>query len=101
MKPVSVIVVLLAARVQAFSTLFQQAPTLQKTAPSKKEGVDIELPNFDELFDRIQRVSPLARTVMAQDNMLPDSRGFAAVDDTCTYQRFVGRSVVVDVLRSI
>ena len=78
------LVVVLAARAQAFSTLFQEAPTLQKTTPSKKEGVDIELPNFDELFDRIQRVSPLARVVMAQDNMLPDQRGFAAVDDTCT-----------------
>jgi len=43
------------------STLFQELPTLQKTAPSKHNGVDIELPDFDELFDRIQRVSPLAR----------------------------------------
>jgi hypothetical protein len=43
--------------------LFQQVPTLQKTAPSC-EGVDIELPNFDELFEEIKTVSPLAKNLL-------------------------------------
>lgn len=41
--------------------MWQEAPALQRTAPSKTEGVEIDLPNFDELFNRIQQVSPLAR----------------------------------------
>lgn len=66
------------------SALFQQAPTMQKTSPSKTVGVDIELPDFDELFDRIQQVSPLARSVIANKNSPPlgGPRGFAAVDDS-------------------
>jgi hypothetical protein len=47
--------------VSGFSATMWQEATLQKTAPSKTEGVEIELPNFDELFNRIQQVSPLAR----------------------------------------
>jgi hypothetical protein len=51
--------------VNAFDgVLFQKIPTLQKTTPSKFDGVDIELPDFDELFGRIQKVSPLARFVI-------------------------------------
>lgn len=55
--------------IHAFSgTLFQKAPTKQRTAPSKKDGVDIELPDFDELFNRISQVSPLARRVIESNN---------------------------------
>lgn len=64
------------------STLFQSAPTLQKTATSRKEGVDIELPDFDELFDRIQQVSPLARAVIHRATV-GEKKGFQAADDTC------------------
>lgn len=58
----------------AFSgALFQQAPTKQRTAPSKKEGVDIELPDFDELFNRISQVSPLARRVIESHNAISNN----------------------------
>lgn len=54
---------------------------LQRTAPSKTEGVDIELPDFDEFFDRIQTVSPLARLAM-NGGGAGEGGGFAAVDDS-------------------
>lgn len=46
------------------ATMWQEAPAMQRTVPSKNEGVEIELPDFDELFNRIQQVSPLARLAM-------------------------------------
>lgn len=79
----SVLAILLSATssVDGFSTpIFQEVKTMQKTSPSKMEGVEIELPDFDELFGRIQQVSPLARQVI-QDQDGP--RGFEHVDDTC------------------
>ena len=53
---------LVSSRAAAFSSpIFQEAATLQRTTPSKTEGVEIELPDFDEFFGRIQAVSPLAK----------------------------------------
>mmetsp|Transcript_42912 Transcript_42912/g.63662 ORF Transcript_42912/g.63662 Transcript_42912/m.63662 type:complete len:322 (-) Transcript_42912:259-1224(-) len=46
----------------------------QRTTPTKTEGVEIELPNFDVLFDQIQQVSPLAQAAF----QLRDG-GFASV----------------------
>ena len=51
---------------------------MQKTTPSKTEGVEIELPNFDELFNRIREVSPLCN--MAIDGELG---GFDVADEKC------------------
>jgi hypothetical protein len=66
--------------VNAFSNaLFQEAPTAQQKIPSRTGGVDIELPNFDELFGRIQQVSPLSRLVIDEKNE-DESRGFEAID---------------------
>lgn len=62
------------------ATMWQEAPAMQRTAPSKTEGVEIELPNFDELFNRIQQVSPLARLAMEGG-----TGGFANADYTSTY----------------
>lgn len=46
----------------AFSLpIFTEQKAMQRTTPSKTEGVEIELPDFDELFGRVQDVSPLAR----------------------------------------
>ena len=59
------------------STLFQEQISQQKLAPSKTEGVDIELPDFDELFGRIEHVSPLARTVIRKLET-GEEKGFAA-----------------------
>ena len=68
------------------SVLFHDTPTLQRTTPSKSAGVDIELPDFDELFDRIQQVSPLARDVIARAGTASEGGlGFASVDDTCKF----------------
>jgi hypothetical protein len=54
-----------ATSVNAFSSpVFQEQRIMQKTAPSKLEGVEIELPDFDELFDRIQQVSPLTKSAI-------------------------------------
>ncbi len=41
--------------------MFTQQKAMQLTTPSKTDGVEIELPNFEELFGRIAEVSPLAR----------------------------------------
>lgn len=65
----------------AFSTaLFPEATSArQQTFPTKDQGEEIELPNFDELFGRIQQVSPLSRLVL-QDRPEGPARGFAAMD---------------------
>lgn len=51
---------------------------MQRTTPSSKRGVDIELPDFDELFERIQLVSPLAQQVIQREN---GPKGFAGITD--------------------
>jgi len=52
-------------------------------APSKTEGVEIELPAFDIFFDRIQAVSPLARlAIQVQAGGTHEGGGFQAIDDT-------------------
>jgi hypothetical protein len=63
------------------SPIFQEAATLQRTAPSKTEGVEIELPDFDEMFGRIQTISPLARLVV-EGGGTGEGGGFAKVDDS-------------------
>ena len=53
----------------AFSMpMFTEHAALKRTTPSKTEGVEIELPNFDELFSRIKEVSPLAKMVIDTNN---------------------------------
>lgn len=61
------------------SPLFQETATKQKTFQSKNEGVEIELPNFDELFGRIKQVSPLARVAM--DGVGVEVGGLTGIDD--------------------
>ena len=71
-----------AATSAAFSSpIFQEATTLQRTTPSKTNGVEIELPDFDEMFGRIQAVSPLARLAVTGGGT-GKGGGFAAVDDS-------------------
>lgn len=66
--------------VSGFSTpIFEKSVT--HTAPSKTEGVRINLPNFEELFGRIEQVSPLAKVAMEGSGSGPGG-GFAAMDDT-------------------
>ena len=53
--------------VEAFSP---QTPSSTKKLPSQtnpflQHGIDVELPDFDELFDKIKQVSPLARSVLS------------------------------------
>jgi hypothetical protein len=75
--------------VDAFAAAGYRSPLFpavnKRTVPSKTKGVDIELPNFDELFDRIKEVSPLARQVIQQrkEKDVTRRRGLAAlvVDD--------------------
>lgn len=67
---------------------------MQRTAPSKTVGVEIELPDFDEMFRRIQAVSPLARLAV-QGGGSGEGGGFAAVDDTSEY--FQDRVITHDV----
>lgn len=79
---IAVILLSTTAGVNGFSSaLFVEAPALKKTAPSLHDGVDIELPDFDELFERIQQVSPLARQVVQRRE--PEKAGFDFVDDNC------------------
>lgn len=73
-----------AARgVAAFSAI---APsTVAKAAVGQRNewhtGTEIELPNFELLFDRIQMASPLAKLVMEGDSQ----GGFALIDDSRHY----------------
>jgi hypothetical protein len=46
-----------------------------------QKGTEIELPNFELLFDRIQQASPLAKQVMGGNS----EGGFAAIDDKSHY----------------
>ena len=55
-------------------------PSTATKAPSKTRGVEIEMPDFDELFRRIQKVSPLARLAIERKE-----GGFAAVVDNGEY----------------
>ena len=75
----------ISSRAAAFtSPIFQKTATLQRTAPSKTEGVEIELPDFDEMFGRIMAVSPLARLAI-EGGGSGEGGGFAACDETCEY----------------
>ena len=74
--------ILLAAStvVDGFSSpVFQETHHLRKQMPSKTEGVEIELPNFDELFGRIRQVSPLADKILSGDHQ---GKGLQEIDDT-------------------
>jgi len=77
---VGVILTAAASRIScssAFSTpVFQESTTLRRTAPSQREGVEIELPDFNELFYRVQRVSPLAKQVLERGA----DGGFASIE---------------------
>lgn len=59
----------------AFISPMFNADAPSRKAPSKILGVELEMPNFDELFDRIQQVSPLARLAISKKE-----GGFAALD---------------------
>lgn len=51
------------------NVLFQEAPAVQQIFPSRTpDRVEIELPDFTELFSRIQQVSPLARVAIQSAN---------------------------------
>lgn len=51
------------------NALFQKAPSAQQKAPSRTpDRVEIELPDFDELFNRVQQVSPLAQVAIESAN---------------------------------
>lgn len=71
------------------SPIFQEVATLQRTAPSKTEGVEIELPDFDEMFGRIQTVSPLARLAV-EGGGSGEGGGFGKVDDSGLKWKKVG-----------
>jgi hypothetical protein len=62
------------------------SPQLNKRSDSQSitaESLGIELPDFDQLFNKIKDISPLARSVISgQNNGM--SKGFAAIDDTST-----------------
>lgn len=63
------------------STLFQEQLSQQVTAHTVPAGVDIELPDFDELFVRVRGTSPLARVAL-QGGELNGKRGLAALEST-------------------
>lgn len=65
----------------AFSVSVDQS---QRSVPSKVPFVNIELPNFDHLFDDIREVSPLAALLISdyqKGKGYEGDRGFAAADE--------------------
>ena len=78
---VAVLFLALITRAEGFSsTLFQEKLSQQVLAPAVQPGVEIELPDFDELFLRIGETSPLARVTM-NGGELNGKRGLAAVEN--------------------
>lgn len=61
--------------------MFQEAAPLQRTTPSKTSGVEIELPDFEKFFGRIEAVSPLAKLAISGGGAGVGG-GFAAIEDT-------------------
>ncbi|KAL7518791.1 hypothetical protein ACHAWX_003596 [Stephanocyclus meneghinianus] len=72
-----------ARSASAFSSI---TPAVTKAAVRQRNewqpGVEIELPNFELLFDRIQMASPLAKLVMDGNSQ---GGGFRAIDDSRHY----------------
>jgi hypothetical protein len=62
------------------STLFQAPPDAQ-IFRSKQKDAQIELPDFDVLFDEIKQVSPLSRIAITGGD-IDGARGFDAIDDS-------------------
>mmetsp|Transcript_39336 Transcript_39336/g.95197 ORF Transcript_39336/g.95197 Transcript_39336/m.95197 type:complete len:322 (+) Transcript_39336:74-1039(+) len=65
------------------NALFQKAPSAQQKAPTRTpDRVEIELPDFDELFNRVQQVSPLARVAIESANDVAGyTAGFDAIEE--------------------
>lgn len=62
------------------AALFQEQATKQVTAPVKQTGVEIELPDFDELFSRIRQTSPMAKLVLDHAGEIDGKRGLNALE---------------------
>lgn len=74
------------------NALFQKAPNAQHKAPSRTpDRVEIELPDFDELFNRIQQVSPLSQVAIESANDVACyTGGFGAIGKTIILNTVVG-----------
>lgn len=86
--PLFVVVLLLAAveDSSAFnSPIFQTIPEQQIKAPFTQEGVEIELPDFDELFHRIQLASPLAKVAIDQTTTPLGVSHFNSMEDSLSW----------------
>jgi hypothetical protein len=62
-----------------------QVKKRSRQEPITTESLGIGLPDFDQIFNKIKDISPLARSVMNGQNPFKhgeSSRGFAAIDDT-------------------
>jgi hypothetical protein len=73
------------------SPMFQTIPDQQIKAPSQQEGVEIELPDFDELFRRIQLVSPLAKVAIDPNSTPRQTTGkshFSTIPDGTLFNLF-------------
>eukprot|EP00980_Cylindrotheca_fusiformis_P029320 scaffold23225_cov206-Cylindrotheca_fusiformis.AAC.1 len=81
---IPVFLVLLSPAAGFGNALFQKVPTDQQTfASGTPDRVEIELPNFDELFGRVQQVSPLARLAIESNGETEGySRGFNDIRET-------------------
>jgi hypothetical protein len=74
-----------ARSASAFSSTVPSALTKEAVGQRnewRQPGTEIELPNFDLLFDRIQQASPLAKLVMEGNSR---GRGFELIDDSRHY----------------
>ena len=73
MERFSLLLLLLASTSQLVSgyvpSIAPELATPWRTNPFKTEGLDIELPDFDHLFDKITTVSPLAHSVMQRTHV--------------------------------
>jgi hypothetical protein len=76
--------------VSAFKSPFFTMPaSVAAKVPTKTEGIEIEMPNFDELFGRIQKLSPLAQLAIESKE-----GGFAVVNEECEYRHSKKRQYV-------
>lgn len=66
---------------------FQPTSLPTRTNPFYKHGIDVDLPDFDELFDKIKMVSPLARSVIMRGNEAPSLSSVKEQKDNLRWKR--------------
>ena len=83
---ISSVSIRIQTQVSAFTVFPENNNGMIRSTPSKIPDVQIELPDFDALFDNIREVSPLASMIITQDQSgeyVGGEQGFEIADEKC------------------